>query len=158
MTLTLARFTVPSRSQSGRWWPALAGFVTWSLVGLTSVYWASRWMGAGPQEAVPVSPVRPVTLDAEQVARALGSGGPSKPEAAPATTPARHTLMGVATDAAGHGVALISTDGQAAKAYRLGAALPDGLVLRTLGARQAGLATDAQAPANMRLDLPFNNR
>jgi general secretion pathway protein C len=158
MKLTLARFTVPSRSQSGRWWPALAGFVTWSLVGLTSVYWASRWMGAGPHEPVPVAPVRTATIDAEQVARALGAGGPSKSEAVPAEASSRHILLGVATDAAGHGVALISTDGQAAKAYRLGAALPDGLVLRTLDARQAGLATDAQAPASLRLDLPFNNR
>ncbi len=59
--------------------------------------------------------------------------------------------MGVIASASGQGSALIATDGQPPKAYRVGQTVQDGWTLVSLTARQARLKS---ASAEVLLDLP----
>ena len=141
----------PGLSQNAGKWPVLGAMLVWGMVGLSVAYWGLQFWGQKPSVAVPVLLERSQPLDSKQVARALGAG--ETPLVVPADN-GRHALVGLATDASGHGVALISTDHGTAKTYRVGAALPDGMVLRSLGPRQAELALSVQAPVSVRLELP----
>ena len=140
-------------ARAPRWVPVWGAALVWAAVGLTAAYWALNLWQPRADVAVPVLPERPRSLDSQRVARALGAGAllVEEPAARPST---QHTLVGLATDGSGRGVALISTDNAPARNYRVGASLPDGMVLRSLGARDAGLAPSAEAPVNVRLELP----
>jgi general secretion pathway protein C len=144
----------PSRSSNppspaARW--LAAGL--WLLAGLSASYWGLRWWGSPALVPVPQLAPERVGIEQEAVARALGepSGSPAAP--AEAAAPSRHQLLGVVRDAQGRGAALIASDGQPARPYRVGAALPDGLVLRELGPREALLGPDAGG-SPQRLSLP----
>lgn len=148
MHISLGR---PGLSQNAGKWPVLGAMLVWGLVGVSVAYWGLQLSGQKPLVAVPVLLERSQPLDSKQVAHALGAGQVSTE--VPSDN-GRHVLVGLATDASGQGVALISTDHGAAKTYRVGAALPDGMVLRSLGPRQAELALSVQAPVSVRLELP----
>jgi general secretion pathway protein C len=60
-------------------------------------------------------------------------------------------LIGVIASASGQGSALIATDGQPPKAYRVGQMVQDGVTLESLTARQAVLKS---ANAQWQLELP----
>jgi general secretion pathway protein C len=76
------------------------------------------------------------------------------PSAAPAPSASQFKLLGVVTEGRQRGYALIAIDDQPAKPYRVGAPVGETLVLRSVAARSAALATDAQAPASVQLVLP----
>jgi general secretion pathway protein C len=65
----------------------------------------------------------------------------------------RFVLTGVVADKAQSGAALIALDGQASKPYRVGATVADGLVLQSVSARRAVLATALNAPASLTLEM-----
>jgi len=91
---------------------------------------------------------------AGQTARALGNQAVSSDSsAAPPSQP--YTLMGVISTASGQGSALIATDGQPAKAYRVGQSLGDALVLVSLSPTQAKLKSST---TEFQLDLPLVTR
>jgi len=142
----------------GRAWlgPRVAAWLVWLLLGLSLAYWGSRWWGHGPQVSLPAPESAPRQADAAAVARALGAGGetalaPQNPKLAEASP---YALVGVATDAQGQGVALLSLDGQPPQAVRVGASLPDGWVLRSLARREAVLAPAQGGAGVLRLTLP----
>ena len=54
----------------------------------------------------------------------------------------------------GGGAALIAVDGKPAKPYRVGAVIDTGLVLQSLGPRQARLGASAEGPASLTLEMP----
>lgn len=139
-------------AERGALWPRWAAAAVWLGVGLSAVHWGTRIWDQRPAAPVPVIAPPALVLDAQQVARALGAGGTAAPEAAAAPT-ARHKLLGLATDASGHGVALISSDDGPAKPYRLGAQLPDGQYIRRLGAREVGLGASERGPVTGQLAL-----
>jgi general secretion pathway protein C len=137
--------------------PKFGAALVWGAVGLSLAYWGLALWGAVSEQAVPVMPERSESPDSQQVARALGAGA-SQATTASVPSPARHALIGLATDAAGRGVALIRTDDSPARSYRVGATLPDGMVLLALGPREAGLGTSAEGPVSVRLELPMSSR
>ena len=137
-------------STAARWLAA----ILWLLAGLSASYWGLRWWGSPAPVPVPRLAPEHASVDPVAVARALGEPSGAPVAAAEAEVVAsRHQLLGVVRDAQGRGAALIASDGQPAKPYRVGAALPDGLVLRELGAREAVLAP-AGGGAAQRLSLP----
>lgn len=54
----------------------------------------------------------------------------------------------------GGGAALIALDGQPPKPYRVGAQVDAGLVLQSLGPRQARLGATLHGPAALTLEIP----
>ena len=126
----------------------------WLLAGLSASYWGTRLWGDAELAAVPAPAAQRLEADPQAILRGLGGGAVAEVAAAPeAGEASRHQLLGVVRDAAGRGAALIATDGQPAKPYRVGAALPDGLLLRELGAREAVLGP-AEGGPTQRLSLP----
>lgn len=125
----------------------------WLLVGLSASYWGLRWWGDSAVAPVPQLAPERASIDVEAVARALGAASPASAAAPEADAPSRHVLLGVVRDAQGRGAALIASDGKPAKPYRVGAALPDGLVLRELTPREA-LLGPAEGGTQQRLSLP----
>lgn len=126
----------------------------WLLAGLSASYWGARLWGDAELSAVPAPAAERLAADPQAVARGLG-GGTASAAAGPseAARPSRYQLLGVVRDAGGRGAALIAGDGQPARTYRVGAALPDGLLLRELGPREV-LLGPAQGEPTERLSLP----
>ena len=74
------------------------------------------------------------------------------PVAAPSS---RFALQGVLSGrSSGGGAALIAMDGKPARPYRIGAQVDAGLVLQSLGPRQAALGATVDGPTTVRLEMP----
>lgn len=144
LTFSLQRF-------SGRHGLPLLTAAIWSLAAASMAYWALQWPKPEPKAVVSVSVAssRMADLNAP-MARALGQAISS--DAIPALqTSSNHKLMGVIASASGQGSALIATDGQPPKAYRVGQTVQDGWTLVSLTARQARLKSSS---AEVLLELP----
>jgi general secretion pathway protein C len=143
-------------SQS-RWVSRTATVAVWALAGASAVYWGLRISAPQPvlAAAIPVAP--PPMADPAAVARLLGSVPEAAPAAAaPPSLASRFALVGVLAGRSGHGgAALISVDGQPAKPYRIGSEVDPGLVVQSLGARQAALGNTVQGPATLTLEMPL---
>ena len=145
------RFSIFPRAVSAPRWLAAS---LWLLTGLSASYWSLRGWGNAEQAILPAPTAERITADREAVARGLGAVEPSSDAidmGADATSP--HELLGVVRTVGGRGAALIASDGQPPRAYRIGAELPDGLVLRELTPREA-LLGPAQGDITLRLSLP----
>lgn len=142
-------------NMSNIWGLRLTAFGLATLLAFSAVYWVLRWPVAQPYaEEVLAAPVATVS-PAEQrrlLAQVLSAGGRAL-DVAPAGLAARLVLSGVVANAAGSGVALISVDGKPARAYAVGSAVADGLVLKAVAPRRAMLAADAQAPDELALEM-----
>jgi general secretion pathway protein C len=148
---------------SNLWWPRLTAFGMAALLAFSAVYWVLRWPAAqrytGAVADLPAAPAAPVA-PAEQsrlLAQVLGAGGRAM-DVAPAGLAARLVLSGVVANAAGSGVALIAVDGKPARAYAVGSAVADGLVLKAVAPRRAMLAADLQAPVDLTLEMKLPAR
>lgn len=137
-----------------QWPPVLVALLLWLCVGLSLAYWGWRWWGRTPAEPVPVVAAQRLAVDTDAVARGLGLTPSGSAPVAVAPPAVNHVLLGVVRDRNGDGLALIATDGQPAKAYRVGASLPSGLWLNTLQAREATLTAQPGGPVVTRLTLP----
>ena len=98
-------------------------------------------------------------IDTGRVAQLLGaSSAPAgDDEAAPALNAAnRFKLLGVIAQGKGGGLgsALITIDSAPAKPYKVGDRLSDELVLQSVSARGAALASNMQAPVSVAIELP----
>lgn len=137
----------------------LSAFVIWGLVAATAIFWALRlWVQApgAPEYTVAVGSVGAVRGD---LTRLLGTT-PSTVAAAPIPQAAsRFKLFGImAPDArraavSQGGLALIAVDDKPARAYAVGAAIDDGLVLQSVSLRTASIGP-AQGETTLRLELP----
>lgn len=148
--MTMSRILRPAfqAAAAPRW--LAAGL--WLLAGLSASYWGLRGWGDAELASVPAPTAERVLADPQAVALGLGAGVPAAAEPGPAEI-SRYVLLGVVRDAGGRGAALIATDGQPPKPYRVGAALPGGLLLRELTPREA-LLGPAEGAATQRLSLP----
>ena len=141
-------------------WPArLSTFVLAALVAASAVYWGLRWSEplATPGYSGEGASQRPI--DTARVAQLLGaSAAPADTGAeAPAAIAAiNYKLEGVIAQGrgSGRGSALIAIGGEKAKPYKVGDRLSDDLVLQSVSARGAALATSMAAPASVQLELP----
>ena len=102
-------------------------------------------------------PSAPV-VDPVRVARALGAGSDAgarpQPSAATAdTASAGWRLVGVIADRHGAGAAVLARDGAAARAYRVGATLPDGWRIERVERTEVWLTPVGGGEA-LRLALP----
>ena len=150
--MTSLRFPRPALTASAapRW--LAAGL--WVLAGLTASYWGLRAWGDAELVSVPAPAAEAVAADPEAVARGLGAvSAVAAQDEGEVLETSRHVLLGVVRDVAGHGAALIASDGQSAKPYRIGAELPGGLRLRELTPREA-LLGPAEGEVTQRLSLP----
>jgi general secretion pathway protein C len=102
-----------------------------------------------PLTAAPVSLIGSPQNVSASVARALGVAVPSTLQVAP--TDSQFKLLGLISSASGRGSALIATDGQQPKAYRVGQSVKDDLLLVSLSATQAVLKSPS---TQLLLDLP----
>jgi general secretion pathway protein C len=139
----------PNASSAPRW--LAAGL--WLLAGLSASYWGARLWGAAEIDPVPAPAVERFEVDPQAVARGLGSDTVEVADPAQASEASRHQLLGVVRDASGRGAALIATDDEPARPYRVGASLPDGLLLRELTPREV-LLGPAEGEPTQRLSLP----
>ena len=143
---------------SNLWWPRLTAFGLAALLAFSAVYWVLRWPvtqpHAGAAQEVPRAAAELVS-PAEQrrlLAQVLGAGSRAL-DVAPAGLAARLVLSGAVANAAGSGVALIAVGGKPARAYAVGSAVADGLVLKAVAPRRALLAADVQAPVDLALEM-----
>lgn len=134
--------------------PVWGALLLWLCVGLSLAHWGWRWWGQTPPEPVPLVVAQRLEVEVGAVARGLGGSASANVVAASAPPASSHVLLGVVRDRNGDGLALIATDGQPAKAYRVGASLPSGLWLNTLQAREATLTAQPGGPVVTRLTLP----
>ena len=138
------------------WAVRLATLVLWLLAGGSAVYWGLRL--SAPVQGAPVPAVAaPLPApDAQALARLLGAVDAQAPLAAPAASVAsRFALVGVlAGRSSGTGAALIAVDSRPAKPFRVGAQVDAGLVLQSVGPRQARLGAALRSPTLVTLEVP----
>jgi len=124
----------------------------WALAAASAAYWFLHWPKA--EMAISASVLASSNQETASLyvpmARALGQTATQA--ASPAQPPSsHHILTGVIASASGQGSALIATDGQPAKAYRVGQTVQEGWTLVSLTARQARLKS---AGTEVLLELP----
>ena len=86
-----------------------------------------------------------------QLPRALGATESTSAREADA---GRLQLVGVVASSSGQGSALIATDGQPPKPYRVGQLVGEGLMLQSLGAKRAQLGATLSGARQLELQLP----
>ncbi len=135
------------------WGVRLTTLAIWALAAGSVAYWGLRLSAPQAGLAVPAVAPTPPAPDAQALARLLGAVSAQAPVVASASS--RFALVGVlAGQASGSGAALIAVDGKPARPYRVGAALEGGLVLQSLGPRQARLGAAVDGPAVLTLEMP----
>ncbi len=138
---------------STRWIQHLITFALWALCGVSLAWWGLRLtQGSAPGRA-PLAVSQAPALDAQALARLLGAD--AAPPSGAVAAPTRLVLLGVlAGTVSGDGAALIAIDGKPAKPYRVGREVEPGLIVQSLGAREARLGAALDGPATMTLELP----
>ena len=141
-------------------WPArLSTFLLAALATASVVYWGLRWSEpiSTPRANGDGFSQRPI--DTGRIAQLLGAS--ATPANGGSVAPAvnamgQYKLIGVIAEAKGRGFgsALIAIEGAPAKPYRVGDRLSDDLLLQSVSARGAALASNMQAPASVKLELP----
>lgn len=137
------------------WSTRIVTFAISALAAASVAYWSLKgWKPETPSAVPVVAQASPVTPQA--VARALGGG--LAPAAAPVSGAApaisRYALVGVVAGRLRAGAALISVDGQEARAVRVGTLVDDGMTLESVIGRRAILASTAGASLKLTLELP----
>lgn len=141
----------------------LSAFLVWAIVAAGVVFWGLRLMARPAPLPAHLQAVDVRAAAGGDFARLFGAA-PVAESTAPVVAVAessRFKLFGVlapvARDAAHSpsdgGVALIAVDGKPARAYRIGAALDDGLVLQSVERRSASIGPPGGAPSTV-LELP----
>jgi general secretion pathway protein C len=137
------------------WWLRTTAFLTAGLVASSVAYWVLRWIAVRPyQPAAPISSSKAEVIDTSRVSRLLGGGEQSVVNIPVATLASRFKLLGVLAKTPEGGYALISTDGQPAKSYRVGATITDSVILKSVASRSAVLAEGKDTSPLTTLEMP----
>ena len=124
------------------------------VAGASVVYWVLAVTGLPNQQAPAANAMAaPDAVSAKALARALG-GDLQAPASSPALPSTQYQLAGVVAGPVGKGYALLAVGSAPAKAYTVGAALPDGMVLQSVSARGAHIGATVQGPTSLELALP----
>ena len=138
------------------WGVRLGTLAIWALAAASAAYWGLRLTARPPGMPAPTAAPAPVAADMQAMARLLGAVTAQTPQAAAAPVSSRFALVGVlAGQQGGSGAALIAVDGKPAKPYRVGATVDAGLVLQSLGPRQARLGAGQEGVATVTLEMPL---
>lgn len=138
-------------------WPIrLVTFFLAALAAASVGFWTLRWPSSAPSTHQTVAPSAPATIDTAKLALLLGAPTNQGSTVSPAPKPAgaQYQLLGIIAQGAKQGSALIGIDGQPPKPYRVGEHLTDSLVLQSVKARSAVLASDVNAADGISLELP----
>ena len=137
------------------WGVRLGTLAIWALAAASAAYWGLRLTARPPGMPAPTAAPAPVAADVQAMARLLGAVTAQTPQAAAAPVSSRFALVGVlAGQQGGSGAALIAVDGKPAKPYRVGATVDAGLVLQSLGPRQARLGAGPEGVTTVTLEMP----
>ena len=137
------------------WGVRLGTLAIWTLAAASAAYWGLRLTARPPGMPAPTAAPAPVAADMQAMARLLGAVTAQTPQAAAAPVSSRFALVGVlAGQQGGSGAALIAVDGKPAKPYRVGATVDAGLVLQSLGPRQARLGAGQEGVTTVTLEMP----
>lgn len=137
------------------WGVRLGTLAIWALAAASAAYWGLRLTARPPGMPAPTAAPAPVAADMQAIARLLGAVTAQTPQAAAAPVSSRFALVGVlAGQQGGSGAALIAVDGKPAKPYRVGATVDAGLVLQSLGPRQARLGAGQEGVTTVTLEMP----
>jgi general secretion pathway protein C len=129
-------------------------FALWLLVAASAVYWGLKLAARPAAVSAPAPGRATVAVDPGAVARLLG-GAPVGAVAAAPSLASRFSLVGVVAGArSGGGAAVISVDGKAAKPFRVGSAVDENLVVRSVEGRRAVLGAPGEGPPALTLELP----
>ncbi len=139
------------------WGVRLGTLAAWALAAASLAYWGLRLTAPPPGMPAPTAAPAPVAADVQAMARLLGAvAAQAEPQEAPPPVSSRFALVGVlAGQQGGSGAALIAVDGKPAKPYRVGATVDAGLVLQSLGPRQASLGNGQDGAATVMLEMPL---
>jgi general secretion pathway protein C len=149
--------STPDRPTAGALWRVrVVSLAMAALAASSVVFWGLKISAPTP---VQVSTAALTTAEAEAVdwaasARALGATKNSEAPSARALNAQRWVLTGVARAGTSEGMALIATEGQPAKPYRLKSRLEEGLFLVALEPRLAHLGPTPEGPVSISLTLP----
>jgi hypothetical protein len=133
-------------------------FVVWALLAASLAYWGLALGARGPQAPAQLRPADTGTPAQGDWARLLAPV--AEPAAAPAGGAGRYQLLGIVAPGAAHdgeGVALVSVEGAAPRAVRIGQVLEGELRLLGVSRREArfgqagvvSLSLQLQAPADV---------
>lgn len=146
-------------SPSSRWWLWAVTALIWALAAASALSWALRW--AQPVSAPAGLPLAVTGSGAdglprpEELARLLGAIKSVAINQDAARGDARFSLKGVVAGTQGQsGAALLSVDGKPPRPYRVGAEIEPGLMLQSVGPRQAVLAASREGLPLQTLVLP----
>ena len=138
------------------WGVRLTTLIVWALAAASVAYWGLRLSAPAPGRAVPVAAPMVLTPDAQALASLLGAMPAQAAVPVADAASSRFALVGVlAGRESGGGAALIAVDGKPARPFRVGAVVDAGLVLQSLGPRQAHLGASAEGPATLTLEMPL---
>lgn len=137
------------------WGVRLATLAIWALAAASATYWGLRLSARPAGLAVPAMAPQPPAPDAAAMARLLGVTSAGMATAAPvASVSSRFALVGVLAGRSSSGAALIAIDGKPARPFRVGATVESGLMLQSLGPRQARLGASMDGVTSVTLEMP----
>ena len=133
-----------------------ATFLVWAIAASCAGYWLLQVSSnTGPaQRTVTDAAGTPMGVPSEAgaLARLLGATAPQATIVA--SNSSRFSLKGVVSGALGNEAALIVIDDKPARAFRVGSAVEDGLILQSASARQVSFSSTPGGPVVMTLDMP----
>ena len=123
----------------------VATFCVWLVAIGSAAYWVLHMQSGRTGSNLPATTIAKVELpDAASLARILGATAPQA--ATPVRASSRFTLKGVVSGALGKEAALIVIDDKPARAFRVGSAIEDGLILQSATARKVTLSATPDGP------------
>jgi general secretion pathway protein C len=150
-----AMLQISSASRSANLWPGVSAALVGCAAAASVVFWVLNFPAGSAVQGLPSvqSSAPAVTASSSSnLARAWGVQA-ALPEVSIAQS-SRFVLWGVVSGASGLGSALIAVDGQPPRPFRVGQTVTDGVVLQSLGPKQAQLGASAQGAALFSLSLP----
>lgn len=147
----------PSLQSTAKAWPTrLVTFFLAAVAAASAGFWTLRWPLPTPSTHTPLPQAAEASIDTTKLAQLLGAttGKDSAEQTTPLATRAQYQLLGVIAQGGKRGSALIGIDGQPPKPYRVGERLSDQVVLQSVKARSAVLASDVNAADGITLELP----
>lgn len=137
---------------TAKWW----AFGLWAAVAASAVFWGLKLFVPGAPVPAHAGVAALAASPRGDLTRLLGADPVVLAAALPPAS-ARFQLVGVVAPKGAFpsrdGVALIAVDGKPAKAYRVGAAIEDNLVLQSVAQRGASLGP-REGAATVALDIP----
>ena len=141
--------------RSANLWPGVSAALVGCAAAASVVFWVLNFPSGNAVQGLPLVQSSDPAVSgssSSHLVRALGVQA-ALPEVSIAQS-SRFELWGVVAGASGQGSALIAVDGQPPRPFRVGQTVTDGVVLQSLGPKQAQLGARAQGAALFSLRLP----